>query len=73
MLPADLKRRAEERARDAGISLGELIRRSLSLTVDAAAVDHRHDPLFADHTAYDGPCPDDVAAEHDAHLYGDAE
>lgn len=72
MLPTDLKRRAEERAREAGISLGELIRRSLSVTVDISVIDHSHDPLFADNTPYSGPCPDDIAAEHDAHLYGDA-
>lgn len=71
MLPDDLKRRAEERARSEGISLGELVRRSLALVVDTTKVDRRDDPLFADRAVYADEGSVDMAAEHDAHLYGE--
>jgi hypothetical protein len=31
------------------------------------------DPLFADRAVYKGRAPGNLAAEHDAHLYGDQE
>lgn len=72
MLPPDLKIRAADEASRRGISLGELIRRSLELNLArertaAGAVD----PLFADTELFDGPTPDDLAENHDKYLYGD--
>jgi hypothetical protein len=56
MLPADLRHRSSRRARERGVSFGELVRESLS-----------------DRAVYKGRAPSNLAAEHDAHLYGDQE
>ncbi len=71
MLPPDLKARAERRARDRGISLGELIRQSLATALTAAGTPRlASDPLFADDATWDGDTPPDLSAEHDRYLYG---
>ncbi len=69
MLPEELKQHALLRARGEGISLGELIRRSLAETLAEGATDQRDDPLFADSAVYHGPAPSDLAADHDRYLY----
>ncbi|MEE8277601.1 MAG: CopG family transcriptional regulator [Thermoanaerobaculia bacterium] len=70
MLPEKLKVKAKRRASQEGVSLGELIRRSLAQTLlqEPAAVSD--DPLFADDAVFRGEAPADLAAEHDRHLYG---
>jgi len=73
MLPADLRHRSTRRARERGLSFGELVRESLSAELDRASVSRDADPLFADHAVYKGRAPADLAAEHDAYLYGDQE
>src|SRR5262249_53904573 len=52
MLPEALRRRAAFRARQRGISLGELIRDSLDAALPGASYDQ--DPLFED-VIFDGP------------------
>jgi hypothetical protein len=70
-LPAELKARAVHHARERGISLGELIRTSLSHVLSMEREDSRlRDPLFADDAVFTGPAPADLAANHDEHLYG---
>ncbi|HEY7863042.1 MAG TPA: CopG family transcriptional regulator [Thermoanaerobaculia bacterium] len=69
MLSADLHSRAERQARREGISLGELVRRSLAQGLRDARQARDVDPLFTDTAAFDGPAPADLAAEHDRHLY----
>ena len=70
MLPYDLKMRAEQWARAEGVSLGELIRRSLaSFMVRPGGV--AEDPIFADDATYVGDVPPSYVADHDDHLYGD--
>jgi hypothetical protein len=68
MLPRDLKVQAERRAKELGISLGELIREALET---ALASNHQaEDSLFADSAVYDGPAPKDGARNHDRYIYG---
>lgn len=69
LLPAELRAKASGVARKKGISLGELIRRSLEAAVarDRGA----DDPLFADGAVFTGDTPADTAARHDETLYGE--
>ena len=68
MLPDALRRRAMSRARQKGVSLGELIRDSLDAALPAASYDAGRDPLFED-VVYDGPAPADGSSRHDEYLY----
>lgn len=70
MLPADLRRRAFARARQRGVSLGELIRESLDASLPGRGEARAQDPLFADAATWEGKAPKDLAAAHDEHLYG---
>lgn len=72
MLPEPLKALAQERARELGVSLGELVRESLERHLDVPG-NRLEDPLFADVPVYDGPAPEDLSEEHDRHLYGTAD
>jgi hypothetical protein len=69
MLPARLRARAIARARRLGISMGELIRRSMEAMLADPAGDG-DDPLVADEAVFKGPLPDDLASNHDRYLYG---
>ena len=70
MLPSDLRRRAFVRARERGVSLGELIRESLDASLPGTGPARSEDPLFADAAVYSGRAPRNLAAAHDEHLYG---
>lgn len=70
MLPAGLRARAIEHARRLGISMGELIRRAMEAML-ADAGGPGDDPLLADGAVFEGPSPDDLAADHDRYLYGE--
>jgi hypothetical protein len=72
MLPRDLKVRVEHRAREAGVSLGEFVRRSLETAVTQPG-EIAEDPLFRDEGVYAGKSPSSYAADHDEYLYGDDE
>lgn len=72
MLPLPLKRRARIQADRLGISLSELIRESLEASLEDRAGEAGEDALYGDDAVYDGPAPADLAADHDAYLYGDA-
>ena len=70
MLPPELKEKATRRAREKGISLGELLRESLTIALEAKEASLRKDdPLFADQVVFDGEAPEDIAERHDRHLY----
>jgi len=69
MLPEDLKLRAQETARDLGISLAELIRETLERRLEGVPGDD--DPLFKDVPVYEGPVPADLSEQHDRYLYGE--
>jgi hypothetical protein len=68
MLPEALRRRALSRAKQKGVSLGELIRDSLDAALPAVTYDAEKDPLF-ENVIYDGPAPADGSSEHDRYLY----
>ena len=68
MLPEGLRRRALSRAKQKGVSLGELIRDSLDAALPVMSYDAERDPLFED-VIYDGPAAADVSAKHDKYLY----
>lgn len=70
MLPEDLRRRALFRAKQRGVSLGELIRVSLNSALPDATYDAQRDPLFED-VIFDGPAPADMSTNHDKYLYDD--
>jgi hypothetical protein len=69
MLPEELRRRAISRAKQKGVSLGELIRDSLDSALPHVSYDIGKDPLFED-VVFDGPAPRDLSRRHDDYLYG---
>jgi len=71
MLPVDLKQRASSLAERLGISLGELIRRSLEAALRGNSGEVREDPFFEDRAVYAGPVPPNLSADHDEFLYGE--
>jgi plasmid stability protein len=71
MLPDDLRRRAFVRARERGVSLGELIRESLDAAVPASSPARAVDSLFTDSAVFAGKAPKDLSAAHDGYLYGE--
>ena len=71
MLPADLKARSERRAREIGISMGELVRRALTRLLDDTASPASDDALYADAVVSAADTPIDLAERHDDYLYGD--
>jgi len=73
MLPLELKARAENKARERGLSFGEVVRESLSRYVRDEGAGRGGDSLLADDAVFGGPTPPDLAAEHDRHLYDDPE
>ena len=72
MLPSDLRIRALNRARESGMSLGEIIRDALSAWL-ARPTKKADDSLLADEAVFDGPAPADLSASHDKYLYGEEE
>ena len=70
MLPEDLRRRAIVRARQKKVSLGELIRDSLTAALPNVSSDIGEDPLFED-VVFDGPSPKDLSRRHDEYLCDD--
>ena len=69
-LSEDLRRRALFRAKQKEISLGELIRDSLTAALPGRSCSSLEGPLFED-VVFDGPGPADVSAKHDRYLYDD--
>lgn len=69
MLPQELKARAVRQASDQGLSLGELIRRSLERSLSRPST-IAEDPVFSDGATYAGEVPTSYVADHDEHLYG---
>jgi hypothetical protein len=69
MLPAELKARAAKRAKEMGISLGDLIRDALAAALRDGKKQEEIDPLFKDIVVYDGPAPKDGIKNLDHYLY----
>jgi len=73
MIPDDLKEQAAKRARERGVSFGELVREALRDCLQRAAAKKSgfaDDPVFADTAVFEGDSPIDAAPGHDDHLYG---
>lgn len=68
MLPGELRHQAMRQAQRLGISLGELIRKSLQGILKSKTVAEL-DTLFADWAVYEGKAPKDLAKNHDDYLY----
>ena len=71
MLPHELKTRAAEHAHRMGLSLGELIRRSLDAALSPHGPHDAHDPMLADDAVFADDGPVDASVTHDRDLYGD--
>ena len=73
MLPSELKTRAQRRAKEMGVSLGQLIRQALESQLAESAGDRRTaDPLFSSTRVFDGATPTDLAGDHDRYLYDES-
>lgn len=71
LISGDLRREAEAVAKRRGITLSELIRRQLALAVRRGSKPGRGaDPLFKPRRLARRTHPSDLAANHDAYLYG---
>jgi hypothetical protein len=71
MLPNDLKSQAARFAREAGLSLGEVIRESLENWLKNQKKRPVGDPLFNEVPVFEGKVPDDYSIKHDQYLYGE--
>jgi hypothetical protein len=69
VLPARLKSLAVARAKDQGISFGELVRQTLPKHLDESAGPKASDPFWDNLMSY-VENPTDLAARHDDYLYG---
>lgn len=69
MLPADLKLKAVRTASQRGISLGELIRQTLSNS--CATKTDKKNVFVADKITFDGDVPEDASTNLDHYLYGE--
>lgn len=70
LLPPELRNRADQRARQLGISFGELVRRALDAMLETSPAPGTDDPFHADRAVFDGGAPSDASSRHDDHLYG---
>lgn len=71
MLPEPLKLRAQAAAEKRGVSLGELIRRSLVSELEDPLRGLDDDLLFSDSSTFSGDTPPDLSQDHDRYLYDD--
>lgn len=72
MMPADMKRKAQRRAKQAGQSFGEFIRSSVKQALSTPVkTDRSTDPFFADREVFENdPFPPDLCDHLDDYLYG---
>ncbi len=71
LLPMDLKKKVESKAKERGISLGEFIRLSLQDSIYSKKNQIEKDPFFSDTEFYKSYVPPDISLNHDDYLYGD--
>ncbi|MSV35470.1 MAG: hypothetical protein EXQ47_07715 [Bryobacterales bacterium] len=75
VMPELLKAKAVARARQRGISFGELVRQAVEKEVAAPARGKSKkktgDPFWDNLVTYDDDGPVDLAARHDDYLYGE--
>ena len=66
LLPDELYKTAGKEAKSLGVSLGELIRRRLSVAEPVA----KTRPAFFARQPWSGEASEDLSINHDQHLYG---
>jgi len=73
VIPPRLKQMAAARARSAGVSFGEFVRRALERAVSEDSTRRRgqSDPFLDDSGLFSGDIPEDLSRRHDFYLYGD--
>ncbi len=71
LLPLDLKKKVESKAKERGISLGEFIRLSLQDSITSKKNQIEKDPFFSDTLFFESNVPSDISLNHDEYLYGD--
>lgn len=72
MLPDNLKNQVTQTARNMGISLGQFIREAVEAKLWGSKLPRMDDPLLSDDAHCDTAANQDLAANHDACLYGDS-
>jgi len=65
----DLKGKALFKAREMGISTGELIRKSIENFIDQQDLNRDYDPFIDDNEFYEGEIEGDLSVKHDKHIY----
>ena len=76
VMPEPLKRRAVAKARQEGISFGELVRRAVEKEVSAATKNRGRktgDPFLDGIKIFDVDGPADLSVNHDDYIYGGGE
>lgn len=73
-LPPELESRAVERAKERGVSLGQLVCDLLEAHLrDSGSPSRRDNPFFRDTRVFTGDVPPDLSLNHDEYLYGERE
>ena len=70
LLPLELKKKVESKAKERGISLGEFIRLSIQEAISPKKNQIEKDPFFSDSEFYEGNMPSDISLNHDEYLFG---
>ena len=73
MLPDDLRTRTASRARELGISMGELIRLAIEAALSNPEQARKHDTFFSDTAVFRDKGPENLADNHDQYLYGESQ
>jgi hypothetical protein len=73
VIPSRLKQKARMRARTAGISFGEFVRRALERAVaeNSTRRGRQRDPFLDDRVLFTGDIPKELSGRHDFYLYGE--
>lgn len=71
LLPEELKKKVEYRARLSDVSLGEFVRKSLEQALSNKGLNSlRNDPFIMDKNIYSKDIGSDVSKRHDDYIYG---
>lgn len=70
LLPFDLRRRLEARARRDGLTFSQLVRDALAQFIGRGGDAWESDPFFSSKRVYRGKVPRDLSKSVDDHLYG---
>ena len=68
-IPEDLANQLAHAAKSQGVSVEQFVSKSLDAAVRRL---QPRDPLFEDNAVFSDDVPEDLSADHDRYLYGDA-